>query len=249
MKTLTLIVDSYSSDSTVVSHLREKGVQIVESSLRGGQFMITDQCVLWHMTAAEFVRMTADKSIFRRILEFKHTAAEPIILIEGDLFAQAETTSPGALRGALAFVAMHNRVPVLTVGDTNEVAELIYIMTNQAQNGMGLSISEPVPVAAASAEALVPTDGGSNGNGNGNGHGNGNSLLPKDPADLQEYILRALPEVGPTTAKAMLKKYSNLRSVFTASAKDLTQVEGIGPKKARKIADFVDGKFEPKAAT
>ena len=232
MKTLTLIIDSYSANDTVKGYLKEKGVQLIESSLKAGQYMITDQCVIWHMTAAELVRMTADKTIFRKILEFKRTTAEPIVLIEGDPLTQAQAVSTGALRGALTFVAMHNRVPLLTASDTKEVAELIYVMTNQAQNGMGLSLSEPTPAEVASPEG---TSGGTNGS---------NGSFPKDPAELQEYILRALPEVGPATAKAMLKKYGNLRSVFTASAKELTQVEGIGPKKAKKIAEFVDAKFE-----
>ena len=232
MKTLTLIVDSYSSNSSIVQALKEKGLSIVETSLKWGQYMITDSCVIYHMTSAELARLTADKTIFRRILDFKRTAAEPIVIVEGDPLAHNDIVSKGALRGALSFIAMHNRVPILTAADVNEVTEMIYIMTNQAQNGMGMTLSEPAPV-----ETPAETVEGDRSNG-------GNGSLPKEPTELREYIVRAIPEVGPTTAKALAKKYDSLRALFSTSAKDLTTVEGIGQKKARKIVEFLDGKFE-----
>ena len=232
MKTLSLIADSYSANDTILRFLKEKGISIVETSLKWGQYMITDSCVVYHMTSAELARMTADKTVFRRILDFKRSAPEPIVIVEGDLLSHSDTVSIGALRGALSFIAMHNRVPILTAATLNDVAEMIYIMTNQAQNGMGMTLSEPAPAETAPvAETTEKLRGG-------NGH------APKDPGELQEYIVRAIPEVGPATAKAMIKQYGTLRAVFSASAKDLTQVEGIGQKKAKKIVDFLDGKFE-----
>ena len=234
MKTLTLIVDSYSSNVTVTDLLKGKGIAIVETSMKSGQYMTTDSCVIWHMTSAELARMTADKSVFRRVLEFKRSVSEPIVLVEGDPLAHSDLVSPGALRGALSFIAVHNRVPILTASNTNDVVEMIYVMTNQAQNGMGLTLTEP-----AAAESVAPDEPAENARG-----GNGNGSLPKEPGERQEYILRAIPEVGPATAKAMIKKYGTLRAVFSASAKDLTQVEGIGQKKAKKIAEFIDGTFE-----
>lgn len=232
MKTLTLIVDGYSSNNTIVQSLKEKGLSIVETSLKWGQYMITDSCVIYHMTSAELARLTADKTIFRRILDFKRTAPEPIVIVEGDPLGHSEIVSKGALRGALSFIAMHNRVPVLTAADVNDVAEMIYIMTNQAQNGMGMTLSEPAPMETpAETNASEKPSGG-------------NGSLPKEPAELREYIVRAIPEIGPSTAKAITRKYDSLRALFSTSAKDLTTVEGIGQKKARKIVEFLDGKFE-----
>jgi Fanconi anemia group M protein len=232
VKTLTLIVDSYSANVTVTRLLKEKGIATVETSMKSGQYMITDSCVIWHMTSAELARLTADKSIFRRVLEFKRSVPEPVVLVEGDPLAHSDLVSVNALRGALSFIAMHNRVPILTAANTNDVAEMIYIMTNQAQNGMGLTLTEPV-----AAESTVPAEPTEKARGD-------NGSIPKEPAELQEYMVRAIPEVGPVIAKAMIKKYGTLRAVFSASVKDLIQVEGIGPKKAKKIAEFLDGKFE-----
>jgi excinuclease ABC subunit C len=47
-----------------------------------------------------------------------------------------------------------------------------------------------------------------------------------------------IPEVGPITAQALLKRFGSLRGVFAATAQDLTKVDGIGPKQAKKLASF-----------
>ena len=226
MKTLTLVVDNLAANSFVAEHLKNRGVRIVESNLKFGQYRVTDQCTIWHLSAAELARMTADRTIYRKIPEFKRSAAEPIVIVEGDPKTGQEKISPTAMRAAFTFLALHNRIPLLTAADATEAAELVYFMVSQAQNGMGLTVSEPP------AEEPAPSDSGSNG---------GNGLLPTDPIELQEYMLRAVPDINAATAKAMLEKFGSLRAIFAASAKDLTALPGIGPKRAKKIAAFFAG--------
>lgn len=62
----------------------------------------------------------------------------------------------------------------------------------------------------------------------------------KVPAeDRPQYIVEGLPSVGPTTAKALLAEFDNVRDIFTATPDDLQNVDGIGPKTAGKIVDSV----------
>ena len=229
MKTLTLVVDNLASGSFVTEQLRDRGVRIVESNLKFGQYRITDQCTVWHLTAAELARMAADRTIYRKIPEFKRSSAEPIVIVDGDPMAVHEKISASGMRAAFTFLALHNRIPVLNAKDASEAAELIYFMISQAQNGMGMTVS------IAPAEEIEATDSHSN---EGNG---GNGLKPEDPAELQEYILTSVPEVNAAAAKAMIEKYGSLRAIFAASAKDLTAFPGIGPKRAKKIAGFFAG--------
>ncbi len=53
-----------------------------------------------------------------------------------------------------------------------------------------------------------------------------------------QNVLGQLPGVGPAKAKALLSHFGTLRAVFSASADQLTEVEGIGPKLARKLTDL-----------
>ncbi|MDO8555967.1 MAG: ERCC4 domain-containing protein [Nanoarchaeota archaeon] len=56
---------------------------------------------------------------------------------------------------------------------------------------------------------------------------------------LQEHVLQSLPNIGPTLAKALLKKFKTIENVVNASVDDLMDVEKIGQKKADAIKAIV----------
>lgn len=245
MRQLSIIAETLSAGSPVAQLLSERGVEIVKANLPAGNFQITQSSAVLMVSMAEFTSWIAEKTVFRRVTEFKRAVAEPIVIVEGLLDLQEpRKVSLAATRGALAFIAVHNRIPILFGADAKECAELLYAMLNQVQNGMGLTVdlakigTEPPVVEPTSPTEAAPdhTDAGAGGNGNGNG---------KSPADLKalpEQIVRMIPEIGPTSAKALLRRFGNLKGVFAANANDLTKIEGIGPKKAKKIAAFLSGR-------
>ena len=50
------------------------------------------------------------------------------------------------------------------------------------------------------------------------------SRIPKTKKEQKKYILEAFPNIGPATAKKLLKKFSNLSSVFNASEEELKEI-------------------------
>lgn len=54
----------------------------------------------------------------------------------------------------------------------------------------------------------------------------------------QVYFLCSLPSVGPQLALRLLRAFGSLTSIFNASKKELTSVEGIGKQKAEKLFAF-----------
>jgi Fanconi anemia group M protein len=234
VRQLSILAETLSAGSPVAQQLIERGVQVQPANLTAGTFLVTGTCAILYLSISEFSHWITDKSIFRRITDFKRAVKEPILLIEGVENGGARTVSPSALRGALAFVAVHNRVPVLFAADPKEAADLIYAMVNQVQNGMGLTLdaSSAAPTQSDDAAASEDVQPAENGNGNGNGHRDGELV------NLPEKIVRMIPEIGPNTAKALLKRFGSLRGVFAANVQDLTKIDGIGPKKAKKIASF-----------
>ncbi|OUS31000.1 hypothetical protein A9Q98_03800 [Thalassotalea sp. 42_200_T64] len=62
---------------------------------------------------------------------------------------------------------------------------------------------------------------------------------PKRRKNKQLYILQGLPNVGATLAKRMLLHFASVHGVFNASADELTQIEGIGLKKAEQIYELL----------
>jgi ERCC4-type nuclease len=228
VKKLAIIIDNLMADAPVVERLRSRGMEVTTTNLLSGHFRITDRCGILYVSAEEFSRWTAERDVYRRVSEFKRAVREPVVIVEGKKPTNGKTPSPGAMRGALAFLAVHNRIPVLFSATEAETADLIYAMANQIQNGMGERLG-----AIGTEPEAAKTEGGS-----GNGNGSSESLKPC------EQIVRLVPDVGPTTAKAMLQRFGNLRGLFTASTRELTKIEGVGPKKAKRIAAFFDCKCE-----
>lgn len=238
MRQLSILAETLSAGTPVAQQLVERGVEVGSANLPAGSFQITGSCIVLHLPLADFTRWVAEKTIFRRIIEFKRAVAEPIVIVEGVPGSESRPVSPSALRAALAFISVHNRVPVLFTIDAKESAELLYAMANQVQNGMGITLDAPSSNPEPPKDGKAPAE-----EGNGNGHGNGEGTTSvEDLIALPEQIVRMIPEVGAMTAKALLRRFGSLRGVFGAGATDLTKIDGIGPKKAKKIAAFLAGR-------
>ncbi|MBC7128224.1 MAG: hypothetical protein H5T45_00625 [Thermoplasmatales archaeon] len=62
--------------------------------------------------------------------------------------------------------------------------------------------------------------------------------------EWQQFIVEGLPDVSAVLAKRLLSRFKSVRNVMNAGIEDLKQVEGIGEKKAKKIADVLDAIWE-----
>ena len=61
--------------------------------------------------------------------------------------------------------------------------------------------------------------------------------------EQQEYIISSLPNVGPSLAKELLKKFKTVKKVINAKEDKLKKVEKIGEKKAKNIRNLVDSEY------
>jgi Fanconi anemia group M protein len=64
---------------------------------------------------------------------------------------------------------------------------------------------------------------------------------PKRLASRRLYVLQGLSGVGPALAQQLLIRFGSVERVVTADEKSLTQVRGIGLKKAARIRELVGG--------
>ncbi|MCM2324889.1 MAG: DEAD/DEAH box helicase [Candidatus Woesearchaeota archaeon] len=61
--------------------------------------------------------------------------------------------------------------------------------------------------------------------------------------EQQEYIISALPGVGPALCKPLLEKFGSVKKVLNANEERLKEVDLIGEKKAAKIREIVDSDY------
>jgi ERCC4-related helicase len=59
--------------------------------------------------------------------------------------------------------------------------------------------------------------------------------ISKTLREQQEYVIAAIPSVGPVTARALLEFFGSLEAIFRAPMRELTKVRGVGPQTARAI--------------
>jgi DNA excision repair protein ERCC-4 len=64
---------------------------------------------------------------------------------------------------------------------------------------------------------------------------------PKRVASRRLYVLQGLSGVGPALAQRLLSRFGSVERVVTADEDSLTQVRGIGLKKAARIRELVSG--------
>lgn len=62
---------------------------------------------------------------------------------------------------------------------------------------------------------------------------------PKNLKVLSQFAVEGLPGCGPGTAKKLLEHFGSVERVFTATAEDLRQVKGVGPKTAEQIRELL----------
>ena len=59
----------------------------------------------------------------------------------------------------------------------------------------------------------------------------------KTLAEQQEYVVGAIAEVGPVTARALLEHFGSVEAVMTADEEALLEVDGVGEVTAERVRE------------
>jgi ERCC4-type nuclease len=65
-----------------------------------------------------------------------------------------------------------------------------------------------------------------------------------EDSDSQLAVIETLPDIGAAIAMAILKEFGTLKGVFNASKKKLMLVDGIGEKRAEKLLEFINKRYD-----
>jgi ERCC4-type nuclease len=120
---------------------------------------------------------------------------------------------PNTIRGALSAITVDLGIPILWTRDLADTAGLLYWIARREQ------IDERREIC------LI------------------NKKTPKTLREQQEYLISSLPDISAVRAKALLRHFKSPQNFFSASAKDLQEVKGIGKKIAEKIKTIIDKEY------
>ncbi|MFB6294498.1 MAG: ERCC4 domain-containing protein, partial [Candidatus Nanohaloarchaea archaeon] len=209
-----VVVVADDRENTVMKELSRRDVSVRSSRLEVGDFLLSDRTVVERKTAADFVDSIVDNRLFPQLQELVTEFAHPLLVIEGEDLYRHRDVHPNAIRGALSSVALDYDVPILWSSGTEETAELLIAAAKREQEDEGRTVDIR------------------------------GERSPTTERDRQEFLVAGLPNVSETLAERLLEEFGTAEAVFTASATELQQVEGIGEETADRIRDLLERDYE-----
>jgi Fanconi anemia group M protein len=216
-ETVEIVVDQRELDSNIAKDLSTReGVETRLETLAVGDYVLSDRVAVERKSVADFLDTLTggDRSLFEQIGDLSRAYARPILILEGEGIYEERNVHPGAIRGALASLAVDFDVSVLQTRDEDDTAELLETIATREQT---------------ERERTVSVHGGKS---------------AKTLAEQQEYVVSAIADIGPVTARTLLEEFGTVEAVMTAREDDLLEVSGVGSVTAERIRDVVGSAYE-----
>ncbi|MEA3325109.1 MAG: DEAD/DEAH box helicase [Euryarchaeota archaeon] len=209
-------IDHREIRSGVSQILETAGVEVAMRTLEIGDYLLSDRVCVERKTTSDFISslISGRRELFGQISDLARTFDRPVLIIEGDDLYGQRQIHPNAVRGALTAIAIDFGVPILMSKDATDTALMLAAIARREQQDHGQEVAM---------------------------HGTRSAMmLPQQ----QEYVVSAIPEVGPVVAKNLLKHFGTVAAVMSASREELMAVGLVGPKTADRIREVVGGEYK-----
>lgn len=200
-------VDDRETATRVVEHLSNLGAVITLRRLDYGDYAIGDRVLIERKTTRDFVDTLVERDLLGQVGTMARACLRPVLIIEGENLYTQRDIHPNAIRGALSAISLDLGVSLFFTRDEEDTARMIEIIARREYS-------------EGDRERVVP--GKKNYSGT---------------RERQEAIIASFPDIGLKGARALLRQFGSVRAVIDADEHDLTAVEGIGPVKAKTIAE------------
>ena len=216
-ETIEIVADQRELDSTIARDLSTReGIETRLETLAVGDYVLSDRVVVERKTVADFLDTLTggDRSMFEQVGDATRNYARPVVIIEGEDLYGARNVHRNAIDGALASLAVDFGASVLRTDSESETADLLAVIAGREQDEGDREVSV---------------------------HGEKQS---KTLAEQQEYVVSAVAEVGPVTARSLLDELGSVEDVMTATESELQEADGVGAVTAERIREVVGGTYE-----
>ena len=213
-----IVIDQRELDSSIARDLSAReGTETRLETLAVGDYVLSDRVVVERKSVADFLDTLTggDRSVFEQVGDASRHYARPVVVIEGEDLYGERNVHPNAIRGALASLAVDFGASVLRTTDEADTADLLAVIAGREQDVDGREVSV---------------------------HGEKGS---KTLVEQQEYVVSAIADIGPVTARALLEAFGSVEGVMIANEDDLREVSGVGEVTAQRIREVVGSDYEP----
>ena len=211
-----IVADQRELDSTIARDLSTReGVETRLETLAVGDYVLSDRVVVERKTVADFLDTLTggDRSLFEQVGDAARHYDRPVVVIEGEGLYGERNVHPKAIHGALASLAVDFGASVLRTAGEDETADLLEVVAEREQEESGREVSV---------------------------HGEKQS---RTLAEQQEYVVAAIAEVGPVTARGLLEEFGSVEAVMTADEEALQEAEGVGEVTAERVREVTGSDY------
>lgn len=214
---VVIYCDTREQASSVVRELSELGAMVKVKQLEIGDYVLSDDVIVERKTTEDFLQSMIDGRLFHQLIKMNENYKMPLVLIEGnpDDLYSLRNIHRNAIIGAMTSIALNYRTPILFTKNVKETAELLFLTAKREQ----LSKDKDIRLRTG-RKGLTLTE-------------------------TQQFVVESLPMVGPSMAKALLKKFNSVKHIFNAERDELLKVENLGEKKASRIRRLITARYNP----
>jgi Fanconi anemia group M protein len=216
-ETVHVVVDQRELDATIARDLSLRdGMETRLETLAVGDYVLSDRVVVERKTVEDFLETLTggDRSLFEQVGDAARSYGRPVVILEGEGLYDRRNVHPKAIHGALASLAVDFGASILQTDDEEATADLLAVLATREQETENRSVSV---------------------------HGEKQS---RTLSEQQEYVVAAIAEVGPVTARSLLGALGSVEAVMTADHERLTEVEGVGEVTADRIREVVGRSYD-----
>lgn len=212
---IKIFADYREKSTGTVKSLVDLGVSVKLDMLKSADYILSSRVGVELKTADDFVSSIIDGRLLDQLKTLKRSFERPLIILQGtQSLYSVRNVHPNAIRGMLGTIAISYGIPILYTTDEQDTAELLLSIAKREQEQTTKDFSP---------------------------HADRKPLTLKEQ---QEYLVSALPTVGPSLAKDLLKHFGNVKNVMNADTDSLKEVPGVGDKIAKAIQEILHEKYK-----
>ena len=217
-ESVEIVIDQRELDSVIARDLSTReGFETRLETLAVGDYVVSDRVAVERKSVSDFLDtlLGEDRSLFEQARALSRHYARPVLIVEGADLYGERNVHPDAIRGAVASLAVDFDMSVLHTDDEGDTADMLAVLAKREQTTRDRAVSA---------------------------HGEKGA---KTLDEQQEYVVSAIAEVGPVTARALLAHFGTVEAVMTAREDDLHEVEGVGEVTADRVREVVGSDYAP----
>ena len=212
-----VVIDQRELDAGIARDLSMRdGLETRLETLAVGDYVLSDRVVVERKTVEDFLETLTggDRSLFDQVGDAARNYGRPVVVLEGSGLYERRNVHPKAIHGALASLAVDFGASVMQTAGEDDTADLLSVLARREQEQRDRSVSV---------------------------HGEKQS---RTLAEQQEYVVAAIAEVGPVTARSLLAELGSVEAVMTADREQLMAADGVGEVTADRIREVVASSYD-----